>query len=58
MESKKPFYRSKVCLLNGAVAALGVFMSWDSPQHIATALACINILLRFFTSKAVTITGD
>lgn len=58
MESKKPFWKSKYILLNAAAAALGVLMEWENPQTVATGLACINILLRFFTSKAVTITGD
>ena len=49
----KPFWQSKAVWLNVAAAALTIFIEYDNPLVIAQALALANIVLRFFTSTAV-----
>tara|TARA_R100001086_G_scaffold29159_1_gene13376 strand:+ start:764 stop:952 length:189 start_codon:yes stop_codon:yes gene_type:complete len=49
----KPFWRSKAVWLNVSAAALTIFIEYDNPLVIAQALALANIVLRFFTSTAV-----
>jgi len=49
----KPFWQSKAVWLNVAAAALTIFVEYDNPVVIAQALALANVVLRFFTSTAV-----
>ena len=49
----KPFWQSKAVWLNVSAAALTIFVEYDNPVVIAQALALANIVLRFFTSTAV-----
>ena len=49
----KPFWQSKAVWLNVAAAALTIFVEHDNPLLVAQALALANVVLRFFTSTAV-----
>ena len=49
----KPFWQSKAVWLNVSAAALTIFVEYDNPVVIAQALALANVVLRFFTSTAV-----
>ena len=52
----KPFWKSKICLLNGIAAAVGIFSDWGgNPQQVVSALALANIVLRYFTSTGITL---
>jgi hypothetical protein len=48
---QKPFWTSKTLWANFIAGTMATFMEWDNPEHVATALAALNIVLRFFTNK-------
>jgi hypothetical protein len=51
----KPFWKSKICLLNAAAACVAVFADWPgNPQNVISGLALANIVLRYFTTTGIT----
>ena len=50
----KPFFKSKTVLLNCAVAVVTILSDYQNPEHIAQALALLNVILRFFTKNGIT----
>jgi len=50
----KPFWRSKIILLNCAVAVVTILSDYQNPEQIAQILALLNVILRFFTKNGIT----
>lgn len=48
---KKPFWASKTLWANVISLVMTQFMEFDNPEHVVTALAMVNIGLRFITNK-------
>jgi hypothetical protein len=52
----KPFWKSKVCLMNGIAACIAVFADWEgNPQQVVSFLAVANMILRYFTTTGITL---
>lgn len=51
MTEKKPFWTSKTLWANVVSLVMAQFMEYDNPETVVTALAMVNIGLRFITGK-------